>query len=142
MRQRAYTSIMHVALRITHGGCSGCTCDAALRDHVAMCHMQALAALKSFVHSLGVEEPAATEAELLLQAAPYMSESLADNLKQAWTPEERARLDAQPMPQRLDHTNRDHEYVSGLCRCVADRSTATPASFEWSSAHMQLYTWP
>lgn len=86
--------------------------------------MQALASLKAFVRSLGVEEPANTEAELLLQAAPYMSESLDDNLKHAWTPEERARLDAQPIPQQLDHTNRDHEYVSRLCRYTADRQSA------------------
>lgn len=80
---------------------------------------QALAALKDFVRSLGVEEPAEKESELLLQAAPFMSESLEDNLKNAWTPQERARLDSQPIPQQLDHSNRDHEYVSpfvsGLC---------------------------
>jgi hypothetical protein len=74
-------------------------------------------ALKAFVRSLGVEEPADTEAELLRQAAPFMSDSLDDNLRNAWSPEERARLDAQPIPQQLDHSNRDHEYVIVLC-CV------------------------
>lgn len=73
---------------------------------------QALSALKAFVGTLGVEAPADTEAELLMQAAPFMSDSLDDNLKNAWTEEERSRLDAQPMPKQLDHTNRDHEYVS------------------------------
>lgn len=73
---------------------------------------QALAALKAFVRSLGVEDPGDTEQELLQQAAPFMSESLDDNLKTSWTAEERSRLDAQPMPKQLDHTNRDHEYVS------------------------------
>ena len=66
------------------------------------------------MQSLGVENPAETEAELLMQAAPFMSESLDDNLRSAWTPEERARLDAQPIPQQFDHSNRDHEYVSVL----------------------------
>lgn len=66
--------------------------------------------------SLGVEKPAETEAELLQQAAPFMSDSLDDNLKNAWTPEERARLDKQTVPQQLDHTNRDHEYVSAIVR--------------------------
>jgi hypothetical protein len=70
--------------------------------------------LKAFVLSLGVENPAETEPELLMQAAPFMSESLDDNLRSAWTPEERARLDAQPIPQQFDHTNRDHEYVRDL----------------------------
>lgn len=71
-----------------------------------------MVALKDFVRSLGVEDPAETESGLLMQAAPFMSDSLDDNLKSAWSPEERARLDAQPIPQQLDHTNRDHEYVS------------------------------
>ena len=77
-----------------------------------------------------------------MQAAPFMSESLDDNLRSAWTPEERARLDAQPIPQQFDHTNRDHEYVRDLlglipwtfiCTCDASRcpselSIATPAA--------------
>lgn len=71
----------------------------------------AIEGLNAFVRSLGVENPATTENELLMQAAPYMSESLASNLQNAWTPEERARLDAAPVPVELDHTNRDHEYI-------------------------------
>ena len=71
----------------------------------------ALEGLKAFVMSLGVEQPAETEAELLMQAAPYMSESLDANLQSAWTPEERARLDAAPVPNKIDHQNRDHEYI-------------------------------
>lgn len=72
---------------------------------------EAIEGLKAFVISLGVEDPAETEADLLMQAAPYMSESLEANLLTAWTPEERARLDAAPVPQQLDHQNRDHEYI-------------------------------
>jgi len=72
---------------------------------------EALEGLKAFVVGLGVENPADTEAELLMQAAPYMSESLEANLQSAWTPEERARLDAAPIPEKLDHHNRDHEYI-------------------------------
>ena len=72
---------------------------------------EAIEGLKAFVMSLGVEYPAETEAELLMQAAPYMSESLEANLRTAWTPEERARLDASPVPEQLDHQNRDHEYI-------------------------------
>lgn len=71
----------------------------------------AIEGLTAFVRSLGVEHPASTENELLMQAAPYMSESLASNLQNAWTPEERARLDAAPVPAELDHQNRDHEYI-------------------------------
>lgn len=71
----------------------------------------ALQGLTAFVRSLGVTDPAATEAELLMQAAPYMSQSLEANLLTSWTPEERARLDATAVPQDLDHQNRDHEYL-------------------------------
>lgn len=71
----------------------------------------AIEGLTAFVRGLGVEHPAVTENELLLQAAPYMSESLAANLQNAWSPEERARLDAAPVPAELDHKNRDHEYI-------------------------------
>ena len=58
-----------------------------------------------------MENPANTEEELLIQAAPFMTESLEHNLLRSWTPEERARLDMVTEPTTLDHTNRDHEYL-------------------------------
>ena len=58
-----------------------------------------------------MDQPAATEEALLIQAAPFMTESLEHNLLNNWTPEERARLDAAPEPEKIDHTNRDHEYL-------------------------------
>ena len=63
------------------------------------------------VRHAGVEQPGETEEELLVQAAPFMTQSLEHNLQQSWSEEERRRLDAATPPTnaQIDHTNRDHE---------------------------------
>ena len=58
-----------------------------------------------------MEHPGETEEELLIQAAPFMTQSLEHNLQQSWSEEDRRRLDAAkpPLDGEIDHTNRDHE---------------------------------